>query len=215
MVEIQSYSGDSPRILLVEGENDAHVVKQLVDKQGGVDDFTIVTKHGLSNLLGGLSVELMSDGREVIGIVVDADDDTLGRWRELQARMAGRVELPDSMLVGGAIVEAGDGSPRVGIWIMPNNLEVGELEDFVRQMIPESDPIWPWSKQYINKIVDELPTSPPRPFRSNKVLSAQVHAWLATREAPRRMGQAIGRGDLDANAPIAGKFVDWLQRLFA
>jgi hypothetical protein len=27
------------------------------------------------------------------------------------------------------------------------------------------------------------------------------------------MGQAIGKGDLDAHAPAAGRFIDWLRRL--
>ena len=214
VVEIQQYSEDSPRILLVEGQDDAHVVKQLVDRESGVDDFTIVVKDGLPNLLAGLPLEFESDTREVIGIIVDADSDTSRRWHDLQAKLKGQVQLPTSMSVGGAIVDASEGVPRVGVWIMPNNIDAGELEDFIRRMIPETDAIWPRSQQYIEEIVEEFPTSPPRPFRDNKILRAQVHAWLATREAPRRMGQAIGRGDLDATVPVGTEFIGWLRRLF-
>ncbi len=215
MIEIQPYSEDSPRILLVEGQDDAHVVKQLIDLEGGVDDFTIVVKDGLPNLIAGLPLEFESDAREVIGIIVDADSDTSRRWGDLQAKLNDQVHLPGSMSIGGTIVDANEGVPRVGVWIMPNNVDAGELEDFIRRMIPETDAIWPRSQQYIEEIVDEFPTIPPRPFRDNKILRAQVHAWLATREAPRRMGQAIGRGDLDASAPIAIEFIGWLRRLFA
>jgi hypothetical protein len=215
VVEIQPYSEDSARILLVEGQDDAHVVKQLIEREGGVDDFTIVVKDGLPNLLAGLPLEFESDVREVIGIIVDADSDTSRRWSDLHAQLTDQVQLPDSLSIGGAIVDPGEGVPRVGVWVMPNNTDAGELEDFVQQMIPDSDAIWPRSRRYIEEIVDEFPTSPPRPFRDNKIIRAQVHAWLATRQAPRRMGQAIGRGDLDATVPVATEFVGWLRRLFA
>ena len=215
MVEIRAFSEDLPRILLVEGQDDAHVVKHLIDGDEDIEDFTIVVKDGLPNLLAGLPLEFESETREVIGVVVDADSDSSGRWGEIQARLKDQVQLPGAISTGGAIVGPNDGAPRLGVWIMPNNSEAGELEDFVQKMIPVSDAIWPHSQRYIEEIVDEFPKSPPRPFRDNKILRAQVHAWLATREAPRRMGQAIGRGDLDASVPIATQFVGWLRRLFA
>jgi len=40
-----------------------------------------------------------------------------------------------------------------------------------------------------------------------------MHTWLAWQESPGSpMGQAIGKGDLDANAPAAVAFVAWLRR---
>ncbi|HST61263.1 MAG TPA: DUF3226 domain-containing protein, partial [Longimicrobium sp.] len=43
---------------------------------------------------------------------------------------------------------------------------------------------------------------------------ALIHTWLAWQEQPGSpMGQAIGKRDLDAQAPQAQRFVAWLQRL--
>lgn len=92
---------------------------------------------------------------------------------------------------------------------MPNNQESGELEDFVAGMIPKNDAVWPLSKKYVNDIPDYA-----RKFRQGKTLRAKVHSWLATREEPRKMGAAIGAGDLNVAAPEAVRFVDWLRRLF-
>lgn len=45
-------------------------------------------------------------------------------------------------------------------------------------------------------------------------MRAKVHAWLATREEPLKMGAAIGAGSLDAAAPAAKGLADWLTALF-
>lgn len=45
-----------------------------------------------------------------------------------------------------------DGQPRVWVYLMPDNASTGELEDFVMQMIPEGDPVWPRFKRYIGEI---------------------------------------------------------------
>ena len=102
-----------------------------------------------------------------------------------------------------------DGAPRVGIWLMPNNQASGELEDFVARMIPTNDTVWPLSEKYVDGIPKDA-----RKFKPGKTLRAKVHSWLATREAPRKMGAAIGAGDLNVAAPEAVRFVEWLRRLF-
>ena len=92
---------------------------------------------------------------------------------------------------------------------MPDNLSPGELEDFIYKLIPEDDPIWPRTNQYIKNI-----PSKDRKFTDRKEHRAKIHAWLATRKKPRRMGAAIGAGDLDSSAPIAQDFYKWLHLLF-
>ena len=91
---------------------------------------------------------------------------------------------------------------------MPNNRSPGELEDFVKTMLPDGDPVWPSSEAYIDGIEEEH-----RKFRK-KVLRAKVHAWLATRKQPGRMGAAIKEGDLEIDGAMAVSFADWLRRMF-
>ena len=102
-----------------------------------------------------------------------------------------------------------DVSPRVGIWLMPDNNSPGEIEDFIAMMIPCNDAVWPLSETYI----DSIPVTH-RKFREGKILRSKVHAWLAAREAPRRMGSAIGAGDLNVDVELSKKFVSWLRVLF-
>ena len=92
---------------------------------------------------------------------------------------------------------------------MPDNKSNGELENFVVQMIPDTDIVWPLAQNYINGI----PKSS-RKFRASKLQRAKLHAWLATREIPGRIGAAIRRGDLETDGKLAQLFVNWLKSLY-
>ncbi len=92
---------------------------------------------------------------------------------------------------------------------MPDNGSPGELEDFIEAMIPASDTVLPRARHYVDSIPAEE-----RKFKQQKTKRAILHAWLATRQEPRKMGAAIGTGDLDIDAQIAKDFYKWLQCLF-
>ena len=142
-----------------------------------------------------------------MGVVLDADDSIEDRWRAVANRLKqANIELPSAPKPSGTIL---DGEPRVGVSLMPNNQSEGELEDFVAQMIPTPDPVWPRAQSYINGIPES-----DRKFPAEKILRARVHAWLAARREPRQMGQAVRANDLDIEVAICQGFVDWLRRLF-
>ena len=198
------------RVLLVEGQDDTHVVRRII----GNPSIEVIDTEGIDNLLRRIPLEVAASGRLVVGIVVDADDDPGQRWRQLRDRLSeSNVDLPQHPEPVGAIVQGNpDGAsrrPRIGVWLMPDNGSPGELEDFIEKMIPPADPVWPRSQRYI----DDIPAAQ-RKFKEGKLLRAQVHSWLATREIPGRMGAAIGAGDLLTDGELAQRFVGWLRRLF-
>ena len=207
-------SDSHPRVLLVEGPDDKHVVIHLSERSGLTQNFVIVEKEGINSLLDSIEVEVDIPGRTVLGIVLDANDNPNARWQALTGRL-NRLrqedhfdlpELPSRPEPSGTIIE---GRLRVGVWLMPDNRSTGELEDFVGSMIPSGDPVWPLSEAYIEGI-------PPaeRKFAPGKIQRAKVHAWLATREEPRRMGLAIKARDLVTDAANTAAFVNWLRTLF-
>ena len=169
--------------------------------------FEVLDWGGVDTLLRVIGLEIKVSGREVVGIVVDADGDVNARWDAVVGRLreAG-IKPPGSREPTGTII---DGPPRIGIWLMPDNESSGDLEDFVEGMIPPGDPIWPKSEAYIDGIPDG-----DRKFAASKVLKAKLYAWLATRETPGRMGSAIHAGDLRVDGPLGTKFADWLRKLF-
>ncbi len=199
------------RVLLVEGESDKHVVHHLCRRQDGpMPSFRIEDKGTLGQVLDAIGPELKVSGRRALGILVDANDSLADRWGDLSNRCrAANIDLPRRPIASGTILEPGNGRPRIGIWLMPDNESPGEIEDFVQTMIPSDDPVWPRSESY----VDQIPMADRR-FRPGKLLRAKLYAWLATRENPGRMGAAIGARDLRVDGALGSTFATWLRSLF-
>lgn len=170
-------------------------------------EFCIIDKKSITELLRAIEADVLAPGRTAVGILVDADEYPTRRWQAVADRLrrAG-ITAPSVPDPTGTII---DGNPCVGVWMMPDNKSSGELEYLVAGMIPAGDVVWPLSEAYIASIPSEA-----RKFTEGKILRAKVHAWLATREEPRKMGAAIGARDLNAGAPAAVQLVDWLRRLF-
>ena len=202
----------SDRLLLVEGPDDQHVVRHLWERRHGRGlPFQISPRGGVEGVIESIRDEARALGRQALGILVDANDSPATRWQAISDRLASvGIQTPAAPHPNGTIIEAADDTPRIGIWMMPDNQSPGELEDFVAQMIPGGDPVWPLSQNYI----DGIPAVH-RKFASGKILRAKIHAWLATREDPRQMGLAIRTRDLDINGALCTRFTDWLDRLFS
>lgn len=195
------------KLLLVEGQDDKHVVERL--RQGLAPDLAFCCRSagGSDPLLKAIPLEMRPDERSALGILMDADADVSARWRSIRDRLReGEVQLPSQPEDGGTII---DGELRVGVWLMPNNSAPGELENFVAELVPKDDPVWRLAEQYIDGIPNEH-----RQFSPTKELRAKLHAWLATRQRPRPMGTAIAAGSLDATATAARGLVAWLTALF-
>ena len=206
---------NNDRVLLVEGQDDKHVVLHLCNFHQPMPEFCILDKEdeagkgGINVLLEDIGLEILAPGRKAVGILVDADDDLDARWDAVANRLREEnIEVPHTPEPTGTLIEGTIRTPRVGIWLMPNNELPGELENFVSEMIPKDDPVWPRSQCYIDGIPEAA-----RKFKK-KILRAKIHAWLATREDPRLMGAAIGAQDLHVDGTLSRAFANWLRKLF-
>ncbi len=229
-------SKPSQNLVITEGKDDMYVFHHLLAHYGvpeGIIDF----KHydGITILLEVLPEQLRASGLERLGIVVDADTDLTARWNSLKHILtkAGYLNLPDTPLPEGTIInqeglakiitQAGDqmitqsgatiiqeGLPKVGIWIMPDNQLPGMLEDFVRFLVPENDPLWDKAKGCLDEIPEDL-----RRFSGTHFAKAHIHTWLAWQEKPGTpLGSAINQRYLKAEAAHAKLLIEWIKRLF-
>ena len=172
--------------------------------------FSVSAKGNDSELLKDLRNQLSPPSPQVVGIIMDADEDIANRWEGIMQELArANIALPSNPASDGTIVNT-QGLPRVGVWIMPDNESSGELEDFVQQMLPDDDPVWSLSKEYINGIPVEH-----RKFAERKRLKAQFYAWLATRRQPGLMGATIGAEDLEIDGALCQRFIAWIEDLFS
>ena len=198
----------SPKVLLVEGQNDLHVVRHLCLSHNIIPAFEIVEKGNIDQLLSSIAVEIKVSGRETVGILLDTNESLNARWDAVVNRInRANIAAPVAPVATGTIIQS---IPRIGIWMMPDNTSSGELEDFIERMVPGGDPVWPLSQRYVEGIPEEH-----RKFPNGKTLRTKLYAWLATRETPSRMGTAIGTGDLSVNGQLCQSFVNWLIGLYS
>ncbi len=107
---------------------------------------------------------------------------------------------------------ADEDTPRIGVWLMPNNQGRGMLETFLQQLIPsERSGLLDHARQSTDTAKEDY-QAPFLPVHRDK---AVVHTFLAWMDKPGRpFGVSFQNGSFDANAPLAQSFIGWMQRLF-
>ena len=198
-----------PRLLLVEGRTDCHVVKHICERHAPMPEFQIKVANGIDPLLKSIRAEAQAADRYALGIMVDANTNLDSRWQAVTNQLRRANIDPPRRPEQDGLVLVGDHHPRIGIWLMPDNGTAGAIEDFVKRMIPASDAVWPLAQEFIAAIPDDA-----RAFKPQKALRAEIHAWLSTRSEPRLMAAAIRANDLDVQGQNCMAFVQWLQCLF-
>ncbi|OHB63606.1 MAG: hypothetical protein A2Y77_06210 [Planctomycetes bacterium RBG_13_62_9] len=202
------------RILLVEGNDDEHVIKHICGTRNVQRLDEIKPQGSVEQLLENLPVRLKESDVEVLGIIVDADTDLAARWQSLhdQLAKAGYLNIPAQPLLDGTILVPPVGTllPRVGIWIMPDNQTKGILEDFLQFLIPEGSRLF----KHVQSSVANIPKGEQR-FNQFAEPKAIIHTWLAWQKEPGKpLGIAITARYLDPDVKQVDVLVSWLNRLF-
>jgi len=199
-------------LLVVEGQDDKHVVLAIVARHQFRPEFKIRDEGGYETLYQGLEARLVpGTDLERLGIVVDADTNVARRWQSIKGALdrAGYASLPDSPDPAGTVVDH-DIMPRVGVWIMPDNVLPGMLEDYLAFLVPPGDTLLDRARHAIAGIPEA-----DRRFADVHHAKALIHTWLAWQEDPGTpMGQAITKRYLDADSPRVAGFLAWLARLY-
>ncbi|MFN8485171.1 MAG: DUF3226 domain-containing protein [Anaerolineae bacterium] len=212
------------RLLLVEGPDDRHTFSALLRYHGfpvnpprpiDPDKLTIEETGGYERLRSRVRIELKPQDTDLplqrLGMVVDADDDLPARWQSVRDVLSasGYRDIPMEPRPDGTVITQLS-RPTVGVWIMPDNTLPGILEHFVEFMVPGDDVLWLRAKQCLI----QLPEAERR-FRVRDTMKAHVHTWLAWQAEPGKpISQAITSRYLDADAPHARQFIEWVRRTF-
>lgn len=202
------------RVLMVEGPDDEHVVKNICG-QRQLGTIEIIHPYGgKTPLIEGIEVRLKESDIDALGIILDADTDLQAGWQAVSLRLcnAGYRNLPSAPAFNGTVIDPPVDSllPRVGIWLMPDNKMPGILEDFLRFLVPDGDNLLTHVDEAMSGIGPEQ-----RRFSDLKKAKARIHTWLAWQAEPGKpFGQAIAARYLDSSLPAADIFAGWLQRTF-
>ena len=204
------------QVLLVEGNDDLHVIAALCKKFQIEENFHIEDCKGVSNLLQGLPIRLKGTGEiHTMGIVIDADIDLNSRWNEIKSiliRSGKYSSIPEKFPKDGLILLPNNiDDIKIGVWIMPNNEVNGMLEDFISFLIPEADEL----TKPVKEVLKSIETKGINRYANIHRSKAYMHTWLAWQEEPGTpMGLAITKKYLSTSPQICNSFVEWIKKLY-
>jgi hypothetical protein len=200
--------------LLVEGNDDKHVILALCKKYQICENFDIIDCKGIDNLLKQIPLTFKTSGIETIGIIIDADEDLQSRWNCLKHILSTNgCKVLQTLPKTGLILEndSQEAGVKIGVWIMPNNDSNGMLEDFISFLVPRGDELLP----VVHSTLDNIENRQLNRYSVNHKSKAVIHTWLAWQENPGTpMGLSITKTYLSADGATCHDFVQWLTNLF-
>jgi hypothetical protein len=225
------------RLLIVEGESDRSFFEALLrrlkldvaihvvvprDLSATPNDPTRNTKQGVIKRLDSQVRRLATGHLLALGVVIDADQPTQGGFEATRTLVAKALALhgfdaPVSSGQGGLLATHPDGLPPVGLWVMPDNIHPGTLEDWIiRCRHPGETTLW----QHAQQAIDTLPGGP-RFNPTTRRAKADVATWLAWQAAPGEERYTLvnslsgNQPLLDETAPLFRDLCNWLRQVFS
>jgi len=196
--------------LLVEGNDDQHVIWALCEKFNISNVFDVIDSMGIDNLYNSIPVRFKQANIETIGIIIDADVNLNDRWESVIDLLLNQgFKLPEDLPHEGLILS--NGKIKVGVWIMPGNNTNGILEDFVSFLVPQDDKLLPIVDATLNDIENKKLNNYSLTHKSK----ARIHSWLSWQENPGTpMGLSITKRYLTTDNESCKQLINWLQKLF-
>jgi hypothetical protein len=197
--------------LLVEGNDDQHVIWALCVKFNLRQNFEVIDCKGIEKLHEQIPVRFKQSGINTIGIIVDADTNLQNRWSRLRDLLIAQdFTMPDELPSKGLILTNSQGK-RIGVWIMPNNNLNGMLEDFISFLVPKDDKLLP----IVNATLQNLEDNKLNKYSLAHKSKAAIHSWLSWQEDPGTpMGLGITKRYLTTDEETCLQLTNWLTSLF-
>lgn len=199
-----------PKKLLVEGNDDQHVIWALCEKFKVTHNFDVIDCEGIDNLLLQIPIRFKQSDLNALGIIIDADTDIKKRWASLSSQLAEQgFSLPETIPNEGLVMEKN--GIRIGVWIMPNNNLNGMLEDFISFLIPKDDKLQIIAQDTLESIEQKKLDRYKPSFKSKALL----HSWLSWQDDPGTpMGWAITKKYLTTDEANCLRLINWLKAIF-
>ncbi|PPZ95505.1 hypothetical protein C5B41_03750 [Acinetobacter ursingii] len=211
--------------LIVEGPSDAYLFEKLCSKHefdvkvtvdtpsffGGKD-----TKQGVLNILQIAIKQLQSSYIEKLGIIIDSDyakdgggiENTLLQIHK-KIKDYGYSTHYKKFSNSGIYFEGENGLPNLGVWVMPNNLDEGMLEDWMLSICHPNE------QKFLNNVTQIVTTMPSPRFSKIHEAKAIANTWLAWQKKPDRgLYNLFQEGLIDENHQNYKNWLDWMTEIF-
>ena len=161
--------------------------------------------------------------KNAIGLIIDFDRQVDNRPEQARSRLQGLHDNDDNDLqwifpasftdpAGTILKRANDSTPRVGVWLMPDNHNPGMLETFLKDLIPEaSKPRAEFASNSAKQAKSEYNAK----YKDVHAEKSAVHTFLAWEDEPGNpFGQAFHSNSFDPTLEAAKPFIRWFCKLF-
>ncbi len=206
-------------MILVEGKSEKTVLPELCRLCGVRLGFDIQSENSIDELKTALKTRLKSSNTlRKLWVIIDADANFDSAWQSIKDILlrSGKYSFNHKaeMPAGGFIVEPDDpGDLTIGVWIMPNNTDVGMLEDFMLSLIPETDTLIERATTNVNELDSERDRHPGL-FKAVHRSKARIHTWLAWHDTPgESLSVAVQKRLFATDAELCQRFAAWLNGL--
>ncbi len=206
--------------LVVEGYDDLYSVREILRTQikwpdASESEYPVYIDIGRSvnEILSKdyMGVLLKSSTIRTLGIMIDANDKGAGSRYQSLYNLCGASfpAMPNTLPPDGLIV-SNRSQKRLGIWIMPDNRSNGDLETFLRDLVPDQ-PLW----NYAEGCTETARRNWDAPYRNAHTNKAKLYTWLSWQDPPvQNPGRALESRALDATLPATQSFISWFRKLF-
>lgn len=197
--------------LLVEGNDDQHVIWALCEKFTVNENFDVIDCEGITKLYEQLPIRFKQAQVNTIGLIIDADSEIKDRWKSISTLLSLQgFTIPENIPLEGLILKDNSGF-KIGVWIMPNNNENGMLEDFISFLVPKEDKILP----IVNDTLKAIENQGLNQYSLIHKSKATIHSWLSLQSDPGTpMGLGITKRYLTTDEETCLKLVNWLKELY-
>lgn len=208
---------ESLSMVLVEGKSERAVLSELCRQCGIEMKFSIEPANSLNELKKALKTRLKSTNTlRKLWVIIDADVNFDGAWQSIKDILlrSGKYKFDEKLPLPaeGFIIEPVDKADlTVGVWIMPNNSDVGMLEDFMMKLIPDNDTLLPIADNIVESI-DAKRTEHEGVFKAVHKSKAKIHSWLAWHDTPgESLSVAVQKRLFATDKTLCTHFVNWLN----
>lgn len=197
--------------LLVEGNDDQHVIWALCEKFKIPETFDVIDCEGIENLIEQIPVRFKQSGIASIGVIIDADTEIEKRWISLKGIFSAQgINVPIDLPSDGLVLKTVN-NLNIGVWIMPNNNHNGMLEDFISFLVPKDDKLLP----IVHSTLTDIEKQKLNKYNLIHKSKAVIHSWLSWQENPGTpMGLGITKRYLSTDEETCSLLLNWLNRVF-
>ena len=201
-------------LLLVEGRSEENAIREFY-KQWKIDiNFDISSEGSITKLKTSFKMHLKSSNiLRKLWVIIDADASYACACQSIRdiLERSGKYNPPLQLCSNGLILTPIDENDLVvGVWIMPNNQDVGMLEDFMMGIIPEDNMLLHEAETVLTNIEKKNIQK----YKNVHRAKAKLHTWLACHDDPGdSVNVAIRKNLFSQDKELVIAFRAWLMEL--